>query len=69
MDSLKKADYVAKRTGFSKQRIYEMVRLGLFGEGVVIRFNRTIRFSERALEEWLAKGGSSQTPIARAAED
>lgn len=46
-------------------RVYELAR-GIFPPGVVVRMGRQVRFSEEALREWAARGGSLQP---RAAQD
>jgi predicted DNA-binding transcriptional regulator AlpA len=43
----------------SKQRIYEMARLGIFTPGVVVRMGRQVRFDEDALRAWIRSGGTA----------
>jgi excisionase family DNA binding protein len=46
----------------TRERVYELVRLGLIPS---VRLGRQVRFSESALEDWIAGGGSKEnvTPL------
>jgi hypothetical protein len=54
---LAKADRVARILNVDKARVYELART-VFPPGVVVRIGRQVRFDERALLEWLRKGGT-----------
>jgi hypothetical protein len=43
--------------GITARRAQQAARLGLFPPGVVVRIGRQVRFSERALMEFLEAGG------------
>jgi excisionase family DNA binding protein len=55
LEPLLNADEVATLTGFSKQVIYKNVRYGVMP---CVRFGKQIRFSPRALREWIDSGGT-----------
>ena len=52
------ADKVAEAFGTTTARIYEAARLGLIP---CVRIGRQVRFDEDALNEWIARGGSTLT--------
>lgn len=51
------AEQVAEQLQVKKSRVYEMARLGIIPS---VRMGRQIRFDQRALEEWVARGGSAE---------
>ena len=53
------ADEAAKVLGVNKQRMYELARTVL-PPGVVVRFNRQVRFDLKALQEWINDGGTAK---------
>lgn len=56
--NLTNADDVAEQLQVSRQRVYELVRLGLIPLGVAVWTGpRQLRFDQDALREWIAKGG------------
>lgn len=55
-------DEVILETGLSRASVYRLARLGGLGEpgGLVpVRCGRAIRFSRRALDEWIDAGGAT----------
>ncbi len=52
------ADQVAEILQISKARVYDNARSGIIPS---VRIGRLIRFSEKALDDWIARGG---TPLA-----
>lgn len=53
------ASKVAQAMGMPVQRIYTLVREGVFPPGVVVRFGRQIRFNGVKLKEWIEQGGQT----------
>ena len=58
MKLLLTADQVAQILQLSKARVYEDARRGIIPS---VRIGRLVRFSEEALDAWIAEGG---TPLA-----
>ena len=54
---LLKADDLARMTGLSKARIYELAREGSLP---TVRLGRSLRFDCRVVGEWLAQGGTAK---------
>lgn len=55
------AGNVATTLLVSRERVYAMVRAGVFPKGVVIKLGaRKILFDSERLTEWLEKGGTLQ---------
>jgi len=42
----------------SVQALYEEVKRGVYPPGVLVKLGRRIRFNQKVLEDWLARGGS-----------
>lgn len=52
-------DEAAKLLGVNKQRMYELART-ILPPGVVVRFNRQVRFDLKALQDWIHAGGTAK---------
>ncbi len=50
------ANALAKHLGVSRQRVYELARLGLLP---CVRLGRAVRFAPQAVEAWISGGGAS----------
>jgi excisionase family DNA binding protein len=48
------AEELAEHLGVSKQRVYELARLGLLP---CVRLGRAVRFATQAVEAWISSGG------------
>jgi excisionase family DNA binding protein len=53
---LQDADWLASRLGITRQRAYELVRLGLVP---AVRLGRQVRFDAGSIEEWIRAGGTA----------
>lgn len=58
-ESLKSVEYAAQRLNVSIQRAYELVREGVFPDGVVVHLGRQIRINPGRLEQFIAEGGQA----------
>ena len=50
-----RAEEVAEATGLTKARVY---KLAMTGDMPAVRVGRSVRFSERAILEWIEHGGT-----------
>jgi excisionase family DNA binding protein len=50
------ANECADQLGLSVQRVYELARLGLLPS---VRFGRSVRFAQAALDDFIASGGQA----------
>lgn len=57
MGTLRDIEWVATRLGVSKDRAYELVRLGILP---AVRLGRQVRVDEDVLHEWILSGGRRQ---------
>lgn len=53
------AGRIAEILDVSQARAYELARLRVLPDGVVVRLGRQLRFDEEALAEWIRSGGAS----------
>lgn len=53
------AGRIAEILGVSQARVYELARIGVLPDGVVVRLGRQIRFDDDALVEWIRAGGTA----------
>ena len=58
---LENVDYVEKRLGEPRWRIYELARAGLIP---AVRIGRRYKFDPSAVEAWISNGGSSLADVA-----
>lgn len=58
MEKLRTVSYMAPRLDLKKQQLYALVRQDFFPPGIVIRFNRQIRFNESRLIDFLEGGAT-----------
>jgi excisionase family DNA binding protein len=62
------ADEVAEQLQMSRQRVYELVRLGTIPLGVAVWTGpRQLRFDQDALRAWTARGGEKMVQLAEPA--
>ena len=57
MGSLRDIEWVAGRLGVSKDRAYELVRLGILP---AVRLGRQVRVDEDVMHKWIVSGGARQ---------
>lgn len=57
MGSLRGIDWVAAHLDVSKERAYELVRLGILP---AVRLGRQVRVDESVVQQWIASGGTRQ---------
>ncbi len=55
MERLLLAEEVAQMLSVSKDRVYSLTRQNLIPH---VRIGRQLRFSYRAIEDWISRGGS-----------
>ena len=55
MERFLMAEEVAVMLSLSKDRVYSLARQNLIPH---VRIGRQLRFSHRAIEEWISRGGS-----------
>lgn len=55
MEKLLMAEEVAEILNMTKDRVYSLARQNLIPH---VRIGRQLRFSYRAIEEWISRGGS-----------
>lgn len=53
---LQNVDYVMRRTGFTKDRVWQLCRDGVIP---VVKFGRRYKFDPAQLERWIARGGTA----------